>query len=260
MNWTIPGSSWHLAEPAGLLVLLLCPIPFLRRRGRLAWPTLDGFRLAPRRRAGWIRFVPAILTSLAIACIAVALSRPQAIGGVTRVAGKGVAIVVALDRSSSMTAADFPGNGKPVSRLDAARATFARFVQGRPDDLLGLIAFARVPIRISPPTLDHAYLLEASRAIRPARIDEDGTNLGYTIAYGLGELRPSPVRKKVLILLTDGRDAPASVEGLRRIAPRMRPAWPVNWGLRCIQLPWDGRASRPTLPRRSSTPAPISIA
>src|SRR3712207_1455796 len=100
----------QLAEPGWLAVLGLMPVPLLyeRARPRIAWPTLDGF---PRRRgvaAGALRSIPALLRGLAIGCLAVALARPQTAGGQTRIAGQGVAIVAALDHSSSMTTRDFP--------------------------------------------------------------------------------------------------------------------------------------------------------
>ena len=93
-----------------------------------------------------------------------ALARPQTVGGVTRIAGQGVAIVVALDQSSSMNAVDFPTDRgtRLISRLDAAKTTFIRFVEGRPDDLIGLVVFANYPELACPPTLDHAFLLEPS--------------------------------------------------------------------------------------------------
>ena len=90
----------RLAEPAWLLLLVLVPLPWLwvRPRPRLAWPTLSGFRARPRAAAGMIRHVPVVLRSLAVECLAVALARPQTVGGQTRIEGRGVAIVVALDQ------------------------------------------------------------------------------------------------------------------------------------------------------------------
>ena len=196
----------RLAEPAWLVLLVLVPLPWLweRSRPRLAWPTLEGFGRAPRTAAGRLRAAPALLRGLAVACLAVALARPQSVGGRTRVAGRGVAIVVALDQSSSMTA--------PVgstTRLDAAKRTFARFVRGRPDDLIGLVTFANLPDLASPPTLNHPFLLEAAARVGPARPGDDGTNLGDAVIWGLGALEPPGLpRKKVLILLTDGRNEP----------------------------------------------------
>ena len=160
-----------------------------------------------------------MLKSLAIICLAVAMARPQAVGGRQRIAARGVAIEAALDRSSSMTAKDFPAPNGPTSRLDAAVATFSRFVDGRPDDLIGLVAFAGIADRVAAPTLDHGFVLDAARAIRPARVGEAGTNLGHAIALGLGELRAVKTPKKVLVLITDGQDEPPKSESFPPIAP-----------------------------------------
>jgi Ca-activated chloride channel family protein len=206
----------RLAEPGWLAMLALVPLPWwaARARPRLLWPTLEGFKRGPRGMARW-RFVPSTLRGAAIACLAVALARPQSAGDTVRVAGKGVAIVVALDRSSSMTAEDFaagrggePGS-EPIARLEAAKATFGRFVAGRGDDLIGLVAFANYPDVICPPTLDHRRLLEAVRSIRPAKAGDDGTNIGHAIVKGVETLRAVSPKKRVLILLTDGVDSPA---------------------------------------------------
>lgn len=203
----------RLAEPGWMILLTLVPLPWLfaRSRARVGWPTLGAFGPVGRRRAACKAVVPFAVRGLAIACVVVALARPQSVGGRTRVAGQGVAIVVALDQSSSMNTADFPaGPGvPPMSRLDAARVTFERFATGRPDDLLGLVVFANYPDLACPPTLDHVFLLDAVRAIRPARAGDDGTNLGDAMVWALDALNEAPPRKKVLVLLTDGRNSPA---------------------------------------------------
>jgi Ca-activated chloride channel family protein len=148
---------------------------------------------------------------VAFVCLAVALARPQVIGGRTRVAGKGVAIVVVLDRSGSMDTPDFPsvGGATPISRLEAARRTLAEFVRGRPDDLIGLVTFANEPDLACPPTLDQRALISAANAVRPAQAGEDGTNIGDALAWGLNAIRATSPLQKVLILLTDGQDRPA---------------------------------------------------
>jgi len=188
------------------------PLPWLldRARPRIAWPSLSGF--PPRRRIGWfwLRALPAILRGLAIGALAVALARPQTVGGVTRVAGQGVAIVVALDHSSSMNAVDFPidRGTRLISRLEAAKTTFTDFVEGRSDDLLGLVVFANYPELACPPILDHAFLLETTAAVRSARPSDDGTNIGDAMAVGLDALLAASPKKKVLVLLTDGNNEP----------------------------------------------------
>jgi Ca-activated chloride channel family protein len=151
------------------------------------------------------------LRGLAIGSLAVALARPQTVGGVTRIAGQGVAIVVTLDQSSSMNAVDFPTDlgTRLISRLEAAKMTFIRFVEGRADDLIGLVVFANYPELACPPTLDHAFLLETIAAVRSARPGDDGTNIGDAIAVGLDALLAASPKKKVLVLLTDGNNEPA---------------------------------------------------
>src|SRR4029079_14201107 len=89
------------------------------------------------------------------------------------------------------------------------KTTFTRFVEGRPDDLIGLVAFANYPDLLWPPALDHARLNEAVRALRSARPGDDGTNIGDAIALGLDALLEAPPKKKVLVLLTDGNNEPA---------------------------------------------------
>src|SRR5579864_1022803 len=117
----------RFAESFWLILLLLVPLPVLyeRARPRLAWPSLSGFGGGGSGGA-WIRHLPAVLRGLAIASMALALARPQTVGGHPRVAGRGVAIVVALDHSSSMKAVDFPSENGTLTRLEAAKRTFAR--------------------------------------------------------------------------------------------------------------------------------------
>lgn len=201
----------RLAEPAWLLLLVLALMPSLKALGRpkLAWPTLGGFAGARPAWGSRVRFLPPLVRALAVACLAVALARPQAIAGRTRVAGQGVAIVVALDNSSSMKAQDFDSARGRVSRLEAAKNTLTRFVEGRPDDLLGLVVFANYPFLKSPTTLDHEFLLSAVRSLQTASPSDDGTNIGDALAWALGALKDATTRKKVLILLSDGRNQPA---------------------------------------------------
>jgi Ca-activated chloride channel family protein len=143
--------------------------------------------------------------------MAVALARPQTVGGVIRIAGQGVAIVVALDHSSSMNTRDFPADRdtRRISRLEAAKNTFTRFVEGRPDDVIGLFVFANYADPACPPTLDHRALVEAVAALGPARPGDDGTNIGDAIAQALDALQATTPSKRVLVLLTDGNNEPA---------------------------------------------------
>jgi Ca-activated chloride channel family protein len=205
----------QFAHPGWLLLLVLVPVPLVleRARPRILWPSFAGFPAGQRRRSArlLLRSLPAILRGLALGALVVALARPQTVGGVIRIAGQGVAIVVALDQSSSMNTANFPADRDThrISRLEAAKATFIRFVEGRPNDLIGLVVFANYPDLTCPPTLDHRFLVESAAAIRAARPGDDGTNIGDAIAWALDAVRNTTPSKKVLVLLTDGKNEPA---------------------------------------------------
>ena len=202
----------QLAHPGWLWLLVLVPVPlFLERsRPRIFWTNLPAFPSGRSLRRP-LRFLPPLLRGLAIGALAVALARPQTVGGITRIVSHGLAIVVALDQSSSMKTVDFPAdfNTRKISRLEAAKSTFARFVEGRPDDLIGLVVFANYPDLTCPPTLNHPFLLDHARAIRPARPGDDGTNIGDALALALGAVRKTTTTKQVLVLLTDGNNEPA---------------------------------------------------
>ena len=199
------------AEPYWLILLVFMPLPWLlsRRIQPVVWPTLDSFAPTPtfKTRIKWA--LPFIIRALVIAALALALTRPRTVGGYTRIAAKGVAIVVAIDQSSSMKATDAPNSQQAVSRLETAKATLARFIAKRPDDLLGLVVFANYPDLTCPLTLDHALIQDRVKAISQARANDDGTNLGDAIICGLNALKGASPPKKVLVLLTDGHNSPA---------------------------------------------------
>ncbi len=206
-------NSWQFANPGWFWLLALVPLPWIldRRRPRIGWPSFESFGARGRFGWTWFRWLPSLLRGLAIAALAVALARPRTVGGETRITSQGVSIVVALDQSASMKTVDFPveHGSRTVSRLEAARMTLARFVAGRPDDLIGLVTFANLPDLVCPPTPDHASLLAVVAAIRPARADNNGTNIGDAIVEGLASLLESTPSRKVLVLLTDGNNQPA---------------------------------------------------
>jgi Ca-activated chloride channel homolog len=212
-------TNWQFANPGWFWLMVLVPLPWLldRWRPRIGWPSFEGF--SRRRRPGWawLRWLPAALRGLAIAALAVALARPQSVGGMTRIAGQGVAIAVVLDHSASMRTADFAADRglRTISRLDAAKETLIRFVEARPSDLIGLIAFANLPETACALTLDHGRLIMKAQGIRPARADNNGTNIGDAIVWGIEALVTSSPRRKVMVLLTDGNNQP----GVPRFMP-----------------------------------------
>lgn len=155
----------------------------------------------PRKsRAGtWL----AALRIAVLAALIIGLARPQIGNSLTEIHASGIDIVLALDVSGSMEARDFTLQGKPASRLDVVKSVVARFVQERPNDRIGIVAFAGRPYVGSPLTLDHSWLDKRLETIHTGII-EDGTAIGSAIAAGVNRLRDQDAKSRIVILLTDG--------------------------------------------------------
>jgi Ca-activated chloride channel family protein len=151
----------------------------------------------------WVRLERSLpwLRAVALILVIVALARPQAGAREETVRTHGVDIVVALDVSGSMRAADFE-----PSRLAAARQTVAQFVSGRSQDRIGLVTFAGLASTRCPLTLDHDMLADLLEQVQFAPPDEDGTALGMGLASATNRLRSSSAESKVVVLVTDGRN------------------------------------------------------
>jgi len=139
-----------------------------------------------------------VIRLLAIAILIFALARPQTNLSRQDVTVEGIDLVIALDVSGSMLAMDF----KP-DRLEASKAIAVEFIDGRPDDRIGLVIFSGETFTQCPITTDHAVLKNLFMDIKSGMID-DGTALGDGLATAVNRLRGSKAISKVIILLTDG--------------------------------------------------------
>jgi Ca-activated chloride channel homolog len=191
--------------------------------------------LAQRLRRWW-----PYVYGLGLCLVILGLARPQAGKAETRISGEGIAVELVLDVSGSMEAIDFQLDGRDVSRLEAVKHVVAEFVlgskrsglSGRPDDLIGLVAFGGFADSKCPLTLDHGALVDivngleipkpirdqAGRVINAQSLQEElATAIGDGVALGVDRLRGAKAKSKVLILLTDG-DSNAGVVDPREAA------------------------------------------
>jgi len=144
-----------------------------------------------------------MLPILAAALMIVGLARPQRTQSHTDVTVNGIDIVLGLDVSGSMEALDFSVENRRLNRIDVVKAVVSQFIDERPNDRIGLIAFAAAPYIVSPLTLDHDWLLQNLERINVG-IGDDGTAIGSAIAAAVNHLRATTAKSKVVILLTDG--------------------------------------------------------
>lgn len=145
------------------------------------------------------------LRYLALALLILGLARPQLGLGEAKVKTSGIDIVVALDLSGTMKSEDFELQGKPANRLDIAKSVLKTFVARRPNDRIGLVAFAGRPYIAAPPTLDHDFLLTTIDRLQLGSI-EDGTAIGAALSAALNRLRDLPSKSRIVILMTDGQN------------------------------------------------------
>jgi Ca-activated chloride channel family protein len=131
------------------------------------------------------------------------LARPQRTQSHTTVTANGIDIVLALDISGSMQALDFKVDNTRVNRIAVVKSVVSKFIDERPNDRIGLIAFAGAPYIVSPLTLDHDWLQQNLERINVG-IGDDGTAIGSAIAAAVNHLRTTTAKSRVVILLTDG--------------------------------------------------------
>jgi Ca-activated chloride channel family protein len=206
-------------QPEWLWLLALLPVVMLLRgrRGPIAAVEYPDVGLArevartSRTRAGWWRW---LFPLLAGALMIVGLARPQRAHSRTEVTANGIDIVLGLDVSGSMQALDFLVDGQRTNRIEVVKSVVSKFIEQRPNDRIGLIAFAAAPYLVSPLTLDHDWLQQNLERVSTAAAGEDGTAIGSAIAASVNRLRTTKAKSKVVILLTDGMNNTGKISPL----------------------------------------------
>jgi Ca-activated chloride channel homolog len=206
------------AHPWFLLLLALLPVlAWLRgKRGQQAAFLYSSVQLVKsvanlkRSRAG--QFLAA-MRWLTLAFFIVGLARPQLVESEASVKASGIDIVVALDLSGSMESEDFRLKGERVNRLVIAKDVLKRFVERRPSDRIGLVAFAGKAYIACPLTLDHDFLEQNIDRLELHSI-EDGTAIGSGLSAAVNRLREVQSKSKIVILMTDGQNNAGKVPPL----------------------------------------------
>lgn len=194
--------------PYHLFFLLLIPIlAWIRgKKGRSAaiqFPSVEILKnMGKVRRHAPGRILNA-LRLLAITAFIIAIARPRLGNEQTEIQASGIDIMLAVDVSGSMNAMDFKLKGKRVNRLAAVKDVVAKFIEERPGDRIGLIAFAGKPYLMSPLTLDHDWLLKRLQEVELGQV-QDGTAIGLATASSVERLSKQEAKSKILVLLTDG--------------------------------------------------------
>ncbi len=228
-----------LARPWFLLLLLL-PLAWWwwRRSKRPPATQYSDMRLINLvKEADWLARVPTACRLLAFVVWVIAAAGPRLGGAQVEMKKEGIAIVIAVDISSSMLAEDF----SPSNRMEVAKQQATAFIKGRSADRIGVVAFAGEALTQVPITVDYPVLEQAVASLRIGML-EDGTAIGTGLATAVNRLREAPGKSKVILLLTDGENNRGTVD------PRTAAAAASALGIRVytIGVGTEGEAPVPT--------------
>jgi len=205
---------FRFAQPGWLVLLAPVGLLLFLRRGRGAtgaviFPNLGVLLSLGKRvnRLAWNLGIPLVFTSLVFAILGMA--RPVWRNEYQSRIASGIDIMIAFDVSLSMDIDDFSLNGQPMRRIDAAKQVVDAFISRRPDDRIGLVAFAGRPVSVSPITLDHDWLRMGLDGLQLNRrgigtVEEQGTAIGSALAASGTRLDNRDAKSKIIVLITDG--------------------------------------------------------
>ena len=186
----------------------------------LVIPSLKVFQKAavknPGGRGSYRKWIPFLCYAIGGIMLIIAIAAPREGMEQIRRRTEGIDIIVALDLSGSMRAIDVPAgirtknelsaaleSGKVKDRLGTAKEEIAKFINARPNDRIGLVAFAPKPYMVCPPTLDHPWLLANLNRLETGVIG-DMTGIAGPITSAVRRLKDSDSKRRIVVLFTDG--------------------------------------------------------
>jgi Ca-activated chloride channel family protein len=202
-------------QPAWLLLTLPLLLALFLRRGRgaeaaVTFPNLSVLMSLGRQVRETAGGISLPLAAIALLFAIFAMARPVWRNEYQSRSASGIDIMIALDVSLSMDIDDFVDEGQRAKRIDVAKAVVDDFIGRRPDDRMGLVAFAGRPRDASPITLDHKWLRRALDELRlndqfeRGTVKEQGTAIGSALAAAASRLDARDAKSKIILLITDG--------------------------------------------------------
>jgi Ca-activated chloride channel family protein len=188
--WTVP-------------VLLLFIFYGVRRRRDILkrYATLRSLAIIAPAKSHTRRWIKAALLMAVLLFTAVALAGPQYGFRWQEINQRGVDIVIALDCSRSMTAADIQPN-----RLERAKREVYDLLTMLEGDRVALVAFAGTAFLQCPLTLDYNAFNLFLNALSPDYLPVGGTNITMALETAVNSFEPESATDRAVILITDGEN------------------------------------------------------
>ncbi len=191
--------------PWALLLLLLALVPlWLNKQEGYIYSWLV---LAPADKLSDIAgLLLRYLSVLIIACMVLAIAKPQGSATQLERIGKGAQTVLVIDRSASM---DDPFAGAGLdghigeTKSGAAKRLITQFVDARPDDMVGIVTFSNSAMHVIPLTQSREAIHAAITAAGGSGLLQ--TNIGAGVTTGVTMFDKVPDSgSRAIILLSDG--------------------------------------------------------
>lgn len=204
-------SAFHFLRPGWLWALLALPLLvgwwWRSRRQQNVWREVVDphlLRSLLERSGGGRRMLVFWGMALAYSLAVLALAGPSWRQGEQPLWQPRLPLVIALDLSSTIVAADLP-----PSRLLQARAKIASLLQQREGGQIALVAYADDAFTVAPLTDDAANVVLFLDALGPEVMPVDGQRSDRAIAWSARLLRQVGAERGQILLLTDHADAAA---------------------------------------------------
>jgi Ca-activated chloride channel homolog len=206
-----------------------------KNEGEINISSFQNFPISYTSVLGRLRHLGFVFRILAICSIILVLMRPQSKKDWKDVRTEGIDIVISLDVSYSMLAKDFDPN-----RIESAKKVISEFIDGRPNDRIGLVIFGGEAFTQCPLTTDHKVIKNMFKEVKCGML-EQGTAIGLGLANAVARLTESKAKSKVIILVTDG------VSNVGEIAPLTAAEIAKTYGVRVytIGVGTNGKALMP---------------
>ncbi len=189
-------SPWFLLLFLLFIPLLIKDIGRKKRKG-IKVPTIKNMD-----HSGGIQgvlFLLKISKYIILSALIIAMARPRTFTiSQDRDDTKGVDIMLSIDVSLSMLAKDLNPD-----RITALKDIAVKFVQKRPNDRIGVVAYAAEAFTKVPVTSDHQVVVDEIKNLNSAGL-EAGTAIGEGLSVAVNHLIKSKAKSKVVILMTDG--------------------------------------------------------
>lgn len=202
-------SSWaFLFIP---ILLAICAWTIWNRRKKTPAIQFSSVRILKglsRSPKSTLSYLPLALKVAGLIFVTVALARPQKADEKIRRNVEGIDIMIVLDISDSMLIEDM----KPVNRMEASKQVISDFIKGRTSDRIGFVVFAGEAYTRVPLTLDYPLLLANVAQTEPSRNIKMGTAIGVALATGVGRIKDSKAKSRIVIFLTDGENNSGTID------------------------------------------------